>query len=57
MPPDAEFSMLEVIVEVLTPLSYLINAISGEKKVTVSAVFLIMKHVMSNLSPAASDSK
>ena len=57
MPTDAEFSTLESIVEVLKPLSFLTDALSGEKQVTASAVVPIMKHVRSKLSPAANDSQ
>ena len=57
MPTDAEFSTLEVVVEVLKPLSYLTDALSGEKQVTASAVFPVMKHVKSKLSPADSDNQ
>ena len=44
MPTDAELSILEVIVEVLKPLSYLTDALSGEKQVTTSAVLPVLKH-------------
>ena len=57
MPTDTEFSILEAVVEVLKPLSYLIDALSGEKQVTASAVLPIMKHVKSKLSPGSSDSR
>lgn len=31
MPSDPEFSVMETVVEVLKPLSYLTDALSGEK--------------------------
>ena len=57
MPTDAEFSVLEGLVEVLKPLSYLTNALSGEKQVTASAVLPVMKHEESKLSAASTDSQ
>ena len=57
MPTDAEFSTMETIVEVLKPLSYLTDALSGEKQVTVSAVLPVMKHVKNRLSPVDTDSR
>ena len=49
MPTDAEFSVLEGLVEVLKPLSYLTDALSGEKQVTASAVLPVVKHAESKL--------
>ena len=57
MPTDAEFSTLESVVEVLKPLSYLTDALSGEKQATASAIMPVMKHVETKLSPAASDNQ
>ena len=57
MPIDAEVTVLEGLIEVLKPLSYLIDALSGEKQVTASAVLLVMKHVESKLSVASTDSQ
>ena len=57
MPTDAEFSTMETIVEVLKPLSYLTDALSGEKQVTESAVLPVMKHVKNRLSPVDTDSR
>jgi len=51
MPTDAEFSVLEAVVGVLKPLSYLTDALAGEKQVTASAVLPVMKHVKSKLAP------
>ena len=44
-------TLLEVIVEVLKPLSYLTDALSGEKQVTASAVLPVLQHVKSKLAP------
>ena len=55
MPTDAEFSTMEIVIDVLKPLSFLTDALSGEKQVTVSAVLPVMKHVKSKLSPVSSD--
>ena len=38
MPTDSEWSTLENVVEVLKPLAYLTDALSGEKQVTASAI-------------------
>ena len=57
MPTDAEFSVLEGLVEVLKPLSYLTDALSGEKQVTASDVLPVMKHAESKLSAASTDSQ
>ena len=54
MPTDAEFSTMEIVIDVLKPLP-LTDALSGEKQVTVSAVLPVMKHVKSKLSPVSSD--
>eukprot|EP00731_Ephydatia_muelleri_P011829 Em0006g723a len=45
MSSDAEFSVMETVVEVLKPLSYLTDALSGEKEVTASAVIPPLKHL------------
>ena len=52
MPTDKEFSVLETIVAVLKPLSYLTDALSGEKEVTASAVIPLLKHVKTKCSSA-----
>ena len=38
MPTDTEFSTLEVIAKVFESLSYFTDALSGEKRVTASAI-------------------
>ena len=57
MPTDSECSTLENIVEVLKPLSCLIDTLSGEKQVTTSAILPVMRHVESKLSLATSDNQ
>ena len=37
MPTDAEVSTMEIVINVLKPLSFLTDALSGEKQVTVSS--------------------
>ena len=51
MPTNSELSVLESVVDVLKPLSYLTDALSGEKQVTASAVIPVLKHVKSILLP------
>ena len=46
---------MEIVINVLKPLSFLTDALSSEKQVTVSAVLPVMKHVKSKLSPVSSD--
>ena len=50
-------SVLEGLVVVLKPLSYLTDALSGEKQVTASAVLPVMQYVESKLSVASTDSQ
>ena len=57
MPTDSEWSTLENVVEVLKPLAYLTDALSGEKQVTVSAILLVMRHVESKLNVTATDNQ
>ena len=51
MPTDAEFAVLETLTDVLKPLSYLTDALACEKQVTASAIFPVLKHVKSILTP------
>ena len=46
MPTEAEFTTLETLSDVLKPLSFLTDALAGEKQVTASALIPIMKHVV-----------
>ena len=55
MPTNSELSVLESVVDVLKPLSYLTDALSGEKQVTASAVIPVLKHVKSTLLPDQKD--
>ena len=57
MPTDSEYSTLENVVEVLKPLAYLTDALSGEKQVTGSAILPILKHVETKLALAAGDNQ
>ena len=57
MPSDAEFSVLETVVGVLKPLSYLTDALSGEKEVTASAVVPLLKHVKAKCTPTTGSSR
>ena len=52
MPSDIEFSVFEMIVAVLKPLSYLTDALSGEKEVTALAIIPLLKHVKTKCSPS-----
>ena len=46
MPSNDDISVLEMVVEVLKPLSVLTDALSGEKEVTGSALRPVLKHVV-----------
>lgn len=43
---DADVTVLEMFVELVKPLSYLTDALSGEKEVTCSAIRPLLQHVM-----------
>ena len=43
---DADVTVLEKLVELLKPLSYLTDALSGEKEVTCSAIRPLLQHVI-----------
>ena len=45
MPSDSKFSVLETVVAVLKPLSTLTDALSGDKQVTISAIFPVLKYI------------
>ena len=45
MPSDSEFSVLQTVVTVLKPLSILVDALSGGKQVTISAILPALKHI------------
>ena len=57
MPTDAEFTTLETLSDVLKPLSFLTDALAGEKQVTASALVPIMKHVVDSWTPASGESR
>ena len=50
MPTDAEFTTLETLSDVLKPLSFLTDALAGEKQVTASALVPIRTHVVDSLT-------
>ena len=52
---DSELSVLESLVEVLKPLSYLTDALAGEKQVTASAVLPVLVLVNSKMDQSATD--
>ena len=47
---DEEFRVIEALCTVLEPFSYLTDALSGEKSVTVSAIRPVMKHIVDVLT-------
>ena len=55
MPSDQEFSCLEAVASVLKPLSLFMDALSGEKCVTISAVLPLIKHINQLLEVTTSD--
>ena len=57
MPTDAEFAVLETLTDVLKPLSYLTDALACEKQVTASAIFPVLKHVKSILTPIETENR
>ena len=50
MPTDLELSVLETIHDILKPLSFLTDALAGEKEVTASVVFPVLKHIKKRLA-------
>ena len=50
MPTDSELSILETIRDILKPLSFLTDALAGEKEVTASAVIPVLKHIKRKLA-------
>jgi len=49
MPSEEELSTIEGMVEVLEPLSYFTDALSGEHHVTVSAVRPLLSHILNTI--------
>ena len=50
MPTDSELSILETLRDILKPLSFLTDALAGEKEVTASAVIPVLKHIKRKLA-------
>ena len=50
MPTDPELSVLETIHDILKPLSFLTDALAGEKEVTASVVLPVLKHIKKKLA-------
>ena len=48
---------MEIVYDVLKPLSSLTDALAGEKQVTASAVIPVLKHVKSVLEPESADNQ
>lgn len=49
MPSDREFTTLEIVSQVLQPLSVFTDALSRESQVTVSAIRPLLKHITTSL--------
>ena len=49
MPSDREFTTLEIVSQVLQPLSVFSDALSWESQVTVSAIRPLLKHITTSL--------
>ena len=45
MPTNSELSILKTLHDILKPLSFLTNALAGEKEVTASAMIPVLKHI------------
>ena len=52
---DTEFTTLDALSDVLKPLSFLFNALAGEKQATASALVPIMEHVVYSLNPSSTN--
>ena len=50
------FTVLETIVRVLEPVSFLTDALSGEKEVTISAIGPIIRHIQKDMTASSDDS-
>ena len=55
MPSDATFSVLEIIIKVLKPVTILTDALSGEKHVTISSLLTITQHVEQSMTVSTDD--
>ena len=49
MPSDGDFANLEDMVKVLEPLSKFTDALSGEMHITISAVRLLLDHILKKI--------
>lgn len=52
MSSDSDFTVIKSVIEVLKPLSFLIDVLTGEKQVTVSAILVVCQHVKEVLTVA-----
>ena len=50
MPTDSELSVLETIHDILELLSFLTDALAGEKEVTASVVLPVLMHIKKKLA-------
>ena len=50
MPTDSELSVLETIYDILESLSFLTDALAGEKEITASVVLSVLKHITKKLA-------
>ena len=57
MPYNFESSVLETVVTVLKPLSALMNALSGEKQVTISSILPVPKNIEKALAVTEGESR
>ena len=55
MPTDQEVSVLETVVSVLSPLSILTDALSGEKHLTISVVHPLLRHILDEILVVSPD--
>ena len=47
---DQELNTIEVVATILEPFSFLTNALSGEKNITLSAIHPVLKHALEKLT-------
>jgi len=57
MPNGTKLSVLETVNDILELLSYLTDALAGEKPVTASAVNPVLKHIQKKLTETESDTR
>ena len=56
MPSDSDFTILETIIKVLEPVHTLMDTLSGEREVTISAVGPIVNHIYKSMEVSSNDS-